>query len=116
MNMEAIMKKLVFLTCSIVVPLVVVFFPLAANSETFFTGGGIIKEAYFLSTPCIIIDKQTEWTEIVGEGWATIAGPDKERILHLSKTMVVPHVKTDLLGDGHAAERILAATKAYLNE
>lgn len=89
--------------------------------------GGIIKEAYFHKTPCIIIDKQTEWLETVEEGWSVVTGPDKMRILELV-TMKnagnftpasgkwapdLPH--TNCLGNGTASFKIVKILKNYLS-
>lgn len=52
--------------------------------------GGVIKEAYYHKTPSIIIDNQTEWVEIVKEGWATVTGPDKNKILNTALSIKTP--------------------------
>ena len=47
--------------------------------------GGLQKEAYFNEKPCIIAREETEWVELVTEGYASIAGSDAEKILQESK-------------------------------
>lgn len=68
--------------------------------------GGVIKEAYYHKTPCIILDKQTEWIELLEEGWAQIAGPYEATILTKMNNFTVPTAHNQVLGDGHASEKI----------
>lgn len=77
--------------------------------------GGIIKEAYFHKTPCVIIDKQTEWVEAVEEGWTHIAGPDTEKICTIVDTISVPTLHTMALGDGNSGNRITKEILRYLD-
>lgn len=37
--------------------------------------GGVQKEAYFQSTPCVTMRDSTEWVELVASGWNRIAAP-----------------------------------------
>ena len=78
--------------------------------------GGIIKEAYFHSTPGIIIDNQTEWLETVEEGWNVIAGPNCENILNAYKTHQSPSTNKNSLGDGQAGDRIIQKIVKYLDK
>ncbi len=77
--------------------------------------GGIIKEAYFHKTPGIIIDRQTEWIETLQEGWNHIAGPNREQILQLVKTIKPPKTHTNCLGDGTASIKVASILKNYLD-
>lgn len=46
---------------------------LEANSAAIITdSGGVQKEAFFLSKPCAILRDETEWTELLDLGWATL--------------------------------------------
>ena len=78
--------------------------------------GGIIKEAYFHSTPGIIIDHQTEWIETVEEGWNVITGPNCDKILNAYKTHKAPIVNKRSLGDGQAGSRIVQKIISYLKK
>ena len=76
--------------------------------------GGVVREAYFHQTPCIILDTQIEWKEIVEEGWARTAGPHFESITEAVGDMVVPQTRGAALGDGKAATRICDIILDYL--
>jgi UDP-GlcNAc3NAcA epimerase len=76
--------------------------------------GGVQKEAYFFSKPCIILREETEWVELVENGCAITAGTDPDRIYnaytHLTqKQLNFPPV----FGDGHAAEFICKTIIQY---
>lgn len=71
--------------------------------------GGVQKEAFFFSKPCLILRAETEWIEIVESGAAILCDADKSRILvgyDRFMTLSGNHFKP-IYGDGHAAERIL---------
>lgn len=76
--------------------------------------GGVIKEAYFHQVPSIIIDKQTEWLEILEEGWSVIAGPSFENISRYLHNFEIPEHHGMSLGDGKASEKIAQLIYEYL--
>ena len=43
--------------------------------------GGLQKEAFFNKKPCIIAREETEWTELVANGFATLVGSSKQKML-----------------------------------
>ncbi len=43
--------------------------------------GGLQKEAFFNKKHCIIVREETEWIELVQNGFAEIVGTDRERIV-----------------------------------
>ncbi len=43
--------------------------------------GGLQKEAYFHKKLCIILRDQTEWTELLGKGYAKLVGANKDLII-----------------------------------
>ncbi len=70
--------------------------------------GGVQKEAYFFSKPCIILREETEWVELVENGCAVTTGSDSKRIVEAYEMFIN---KSELkfpsvFGDGHAAEFI----------
>ena len=70
--------------------------------------GGIQKEAYLAGVPCITLRANTEWVETVYAGWNTLVDLDPRAALSaLERTPPAEH--PSLYGDGHAAERCVAA-------
>lgn len=71
--------------------------------------GGLQKEAYFFSKPCITLRDETEWTELIDSGCNVLAGADQETILQYWSTLShrQPDFESRLYGDGHAAEKIV---------
>ena len=68
--------------------------------------GGVQKEAYFLSKPCVTLRDRTEWTETVESGWNAVVDADSERIAEAIRDFRPKGVHPNLYGDGHAAEKI----------
>ncbi|MBX2926522.1 MAG: UDP-N-acetylglucosamine 2-epimerase (non-hydrolyzing) [Saprospiraceae bacterium] len=70
--------------------------------------GGLQKEAYFFNKYCVTLRDQTEWTELVDNGYNRLAGADGERILSAVHFFAgkVFHKGASLYGGGRAAERI----------
>ena len=69
--------------------------------------GGVQKEAYYMSKPCIILRPETEWVEIVQTGNAIIADTDEDKIVasankFLNSKSLNPFIA--LFGNGRAAE------------
>ena len=76
--------------------------------------GGVQKEAYFLATPSVILRPETEWTEIVAAGAAKLVDADPKAIVDACQTLQQPSpASTNLYGDGHAAEKIIAKIIAF---
>ncbi len=58
------------------------FIKLMQNSTKIVTdSGGIQKESYLLSKPCITIRQNTEWVETLKEGWNVLVGTDTDKIV-----------------------------------
>lgn len=68
--------------------------------------GGLQKEAYLLSVPCLTLRTNTEWWDTVDARWNVLTGTATEMIVEAARTFVPPSAHPDLFGDGHAAERI----------
>jgi UDP-GlcNAc3NAcA epimerase len=74
--------------------------------------GGIQKEAYCLSVPCVTLRDETEWVETVSAGWNRLVGASTEKIVEAVRGLTPPADHPELFGDGRAAERcvdVLAA-------
>ncbi len=55
---------------------------LEKNASTIATdSGGIQKEAFFHKTPCITLRNETEWIELVNNGFNRLVGANKENII-----------------------------------
>lgn len=70
--------------------------------------GGLQKEAFFFKKYCITIREQTEWVELVENGYNFIAGTDGPAVVsraHQLMGLPFPTVK-NLYGEGSAAENI----------
>lgn len=78
--------------------------------------GGVQKEAFFFSKPCIILRPETEWVEILDHNAGVLADADCDRIINAyidlsERTVNFP----PLFGDGNAASIILHSIIDYVN-
>ncbi|WP_294169467.1 non-hydrolyzing UDP-N-acetylglucosamine 2-epimerase [uncultured Clostridium sp.] len=77
------------------------------NSQKIVTdSGGVQKEAYFLQKPCITMRDETEWIETVENGWNTIVGSNKEKILDAIINFNPKGEQKMVFGHGNAADII----------
>lgn len=68
--------------------------------------GGVQKEAYFHSTPCLTLRDETEWVELVENGYNKLI-KDFKVILEEVNTFAYPKNNTNLYGDGNSATHIV---------
>jgi UDP-GlcNAc3NAcA epimerase len=71
--------------------------------------GGIQKEAYWLSVPCVTLRNETEWVETAETGWNTLVGADPAAIMEAVHGFAPPQAHPPLYGDGHTGTRCIAA-------
>ena len=79
--------------------------------------GGLQKEAYFFKKPCITMRDQTEWTELVENGYNVLVGADKQKLIAEaeainSKTL---DFSKSLYGEGDAGVKIADFLKTNLD-
>ena len=74
--------------------------------------GGLQKEAYILNTDCVTIRDQTEWIETLEGNHNILCSPKQEDIVEkVCHTKISGTWKSEIYGDGHAAEKICAVLK-----
>ena len=82
---------------------------LLKNCRTVLTdSGGLQKESYFFKKYCITLRDETEWIELVQNGYNLLAGNDPSKILeaYLELLSKASDFSGNLYGDGHASEII----------
>jgi UDP-GlcNAc3NAcA epimerase len=76
--------------------------------------GGLQKEAYFYGKYCITVRDQTEWTELVENGYNFLTGANKEKIISVCMTLMKQKpidFSLQLYGDGKASLKITDVLK-----
>ena len=76
--------------------------------------GGLQKEAYFFKKQCITLRDETEWVELVDNGFNTLVGAEYEKIIKAYKKSTAFEAKgLDLYGGGKASENIINELLRY---
>jgi UDP-GlcNAc3NAcA epimerase len=71
--------------------------------------GGLQKEAFFFKKPCITLRDETEWVELVENGFNSLTGAETESIYDAYRATIETDLdfNIELYGDGKAVERIV---------
>ena len=73
--------------------------------------GGLQKEAYFFKKPCITLREETEWIELLENGYSTIVGSDYAKIMDayvkIKATNFKLIEKEELYGKGDSGMKII---------
>ena len=70
--------------------------------------GGLQKEAFFFKKPCITLRDETEWIELLENGFNVLVGANKEKILDYYKnTKFNKNFEINLYGNGEASQKIV---------
>jgi len=91
------------------------FIDLLLNSKKVITdSGGVQKEAYILSVPCITIRENTEWVETVETGWNVLAGLNTKKIIEYVNNWYPSKKQKPIFGDGNTSKIIIDEIRKYL--
>ena len=68
--------------------------------------GGVQREAYYMSIPCLTLRDETEWGATIETGWNKLVGADQKSILDHWHNFVPPVEHPAIYGAGTAGQQI----------
>ena len=71
--------------------------------------GGLQKEAFFFHKPCVTLRDETEWVELVENGFNVVVGSNSDEIYTAYKKVIKknPNYDIDLYGRGKASNKVI---------
>lgn len=77
--------------------------------------GGVQKEAYFYRKPCVVLRPETEWVELVENGFAVLADCETERIAGAVQQLLSQSINwnVNLYGSGNASAIICESILSF---
>ncbi len=81
------------------------------NCERVMTdSGGLQKEAFFFSKPCITMRDETEWVELIDNNFNVLVGANTQNIVSAYRQhLFATNFDIDLYGNGRACQRVVDA-------
>ena len=72
--------------------------------------GGLQKESFFFKKPCVTLRDETEWIEIVENGFNKIVGADEDNIItgYQEMSQIKKNYNINLYGNGEASKKIIS--------
>ena len=90
------------------------FTALLASARVCLTdSGGVQKEAYLHSVPCLTLRDTSEWVETIQLGWNRLVDMSPAAVTRALAEITVPNDHPPLYGDGRASRRIADVVAAW---
>ncbi len=70
--------------------------------------GGLQKEAFFFEKPCVTLRDETEWVELIENGFNKIVGTDEDKIIfgYQKMSQIKNDYNINLYGNGEASKKL----------